>query len=159
MVAQTYILADRLIGLYLDRLDLSKDAIMVVSDHGFQTWPPGTELHVGDDKMEVIPFWHSDRAILLAAGPPFAKGKRVEELLKPECVTPIVLAAFGLPAGRDMDGRAPEELFKRRFLKDHSIEFIDSWETGDRSDLSGVPIESPADDRIREKLKSLGYLD
>lgn len=161
MVARTYILADRLIGLFLERLDLSKDAIVVVSDHGFRTWPPGTKLHVGDDKFEVMPFWHSDRAILVAAGAGFGKG-RLEETLAPECVTPIVLAAFGLPVARDMDGAVPEDLFDDDFLKQNPITRIDSYESGGpgaAGDSTAGPIESPADDRIREKLKSLGYLD
>ncbi len=158
MVGQTYILADRLIGLFLERLDLSRDAIVIVSDHGFRTWPPGTRLHVGDDKYETLPFWHSERAFLLAAGAPFGKG-RLDGNLRPESLTPTILAAFALPVGRDMDGKVAEGVFSGKFLEDHPVTEVESYESGEERPENDKPIESPADEQIREKLKSLGYLD
>ncbi len=156
MVADSYRLADRLIGLILDRLDLEKDVLIVVSDHGFRSYPEGTKLHVGDDKYEELPFWHSDTGVLYAAGPPFKRGKR-GVIIRPEDVTLIVLAAFGISRGADMDGEAPEAIFSRPFLRAHPIESISTYETGARGDEA--PIESPYDESIREMLRSLGYLD
>ncbi len=158
MVAQTYRLADRLIGLFLDRLDLEKDAIVVVSDHGFRDWPPGTRLHVGDGKYEEMPFWHSRHGILLAAGGPFRKGK-ADGAVAPEQLTPLILAAFGLPVGKDMDGAVRRDLFRKEFLEAHPVKRIDSYESGGKGSPAPAPVESPMDDQMREMLKSLGYLD
>ncbi|MFH1679682.1 MAG: alkaline phosphatase family protein [Candidatus Eisenbacteria bacterium] len=155
MVAETYRLADRVLGEILERVDLLKDAVLVVSDHGFRTYPPGTVLHVGDDRFVEMPFWHGDTGILLAGGAPFRRGK-LEAPVRPEDVTALLLAAFGLPVGAEMDGTIPEGAFREGFLRDHPIRFVESWEREPAGDET--PIESPFDERMLEKLRSLGYI-
>lgn len=155
MVAETYRLADRALGLVLERVDLERDAVLVVSDHGFRTYPPGTILHVGDDRWTEMPFWHGERGILFAGGGPFRRGT-LEEPVRPEDVAAIVLAAAGLPLGADMDGTVPEGVFRADFLRDHPVRFVGSWEKGALGDEA--PIESPFGERMLEKLRSLGYV-
>lgn len=157
MVARTYHLADRLLGMVLERIDLSRDVVIVVSDHGFRTYEEGTEIHAGDDVYTELPFWHSETGILYAAGPPFRKGYSGGSAC-PEDVTPLVLTAFGLPVGEDMDGEAPREIFLDGFWKDHPSATIKTYETDDARD-NEEPIQSPVDDEIREKLKALGYIN
>lgn len=159
MVADTYRFADRVIGLLLERIDLERDALIVVSDHGFRTYPEGTELHVGDDRWMEMPFWHGETGIFLAAGAPFRNGV-TGRALRPEDVTPILLAAAGLPVGEDMDGDVPAGLFTASFLEDHPVRRVVTHEKEGGDDAGNdEPIESPFDDEMRRKLKSLGYIN
>ncbi|RPJ40581.1 MAG: hypothetical protein EHM19_13470, partial [Candidatus Latescibacterota bacterium] len=156
MVADTYRLADRVLGLLLERYDLRKDAVIVVSDHGFGTYPKGSVLHVGDERFVEMPFWHADRGILIAAGAPFARGRLAAEA-RPEDVAPIVLAALGIPAGADMDGKVPEGTFSAAFLAAHPPASKETWERGATGDRT--PIPSAYDEEILEMLQSLGYVE
>lgn len=156
MVADTYRLADRVLGLLLERYDLRKDAVIVVSDHGFGTYAKGSVLHVGDERFVEMPFWHADRGILIAAGAPFARGSLAAEA-RPEDVAPIVLAALGIPAGADMDGKVPEGTFSDAFLAAHPPSSKETWERGETGDRT--PIPSAYDEEILEMLQSLGYVE
>ncbi|NNE08348.1 MAG: hypothetical protein HKN20_07270 [Gemmatimonadetes bacterium] len=158
LVGDSYRLADRWLGILLERLDLSRDAIVIVSDHGFESFPPGTERHIGDDRRQVMPFWHSDRALLIAAGPPFRAGGAPDDPIRPEDVTPLVLHILGLAVGEDMDGEVPLRLLDPRFAEAFPVRTVTTYETGDE-EREEVPIASPADDAMRAMLKSLGYLD
>jgi hypothetical protein len=156
MVADAYRLADRVLGLVLERYDLRRDVVLVVSDHGFRTYPAGTVLHVGDERFVEMPFWHGERGILVAAGPPFARGKLAGPV-RPEDVSVLLLAASGVPVGEDMDGRLPEGALAPRFLSEHPLGSVPSWERGTTG--ASAPIESAYDERIIEMLKSLGYVE
>lgn len=158
LVGDSYRLADRWLGLLLERIDLSHDAIVVVSDHGFQSFPPGTERHIGDDRTLEMPFWHSDRALLIAAGPPFRAGGAPDDPIRPEDVTPLVLYLLGLAIGEDMDGRVPPALLEPEVVSAFPIRTVPTHETA-RENREQIPIASPADDAMRAMLKSLGYLD
>ncbi|MBN1826179.1 MAG: alkaline phosphatase family protein [Candidatus Eisenbacteria bacterium] len=158
MVGETYRLADRVLGAVLERVDLSRDVVVVVSDHGFRTYGEGTEVHVGDERWMEIPFWHGETGLLIAAGPPFRRGAR-GGAVRPEDLTPLLLAAAGLPVGRDMDGRVPEEALDRRFLRDHPVLRVATYEKDEGMGSEERPIESPFDDEVRDKLRALGYID
>jgi predicted AlkP superfamily phosphohydrolase/phosphomutase len=156
MVANAYRLADRVLGLVLDRVDLRRDAVLVVSDHGFGTNPGGGVLWVGDDRRVEMPFWHAPKGILLAGGGPFARG-RLPGALRPEDVTPILLAVAGLPAGEDMDGRVPDGVLGRRFLEAHPLRTKPTWEEGPRGE--DAPARTPFDEQVLEQLRNLGYVN
>lgn len=156
VVADTYKFADKVLGLVLERVDLSKDAVIVVSDHGFKTYPDEPELHVGDDRHVKMPFWHDDTGLFLAAGPPFPRGKK-GPTLRPEDVTPVLLAITGIPRGEDMDGRVPEGLFADSFLERFPIRSVPTHETGGAP--GGDPVEAPFTEAALEQLRSLGYLE
>ncbi|MFH1277730.1 MAG: alkaline phosphatase family protein [Candidatus Eisenbacteria bacterium] len=156
MVANTYKYADKVLGLVLERVDLSKDAVIVVSDHGFSTFPDEPELHVGDERYVKMPFWHDDTGLFVAAGPPFRKGGRGPDL-RPEDVTPVLLAVTGVPRGEDMDGRAPEGLFDEAFMKKHPVRSVPTYETGEAA--GGGAVEAPFNEAVLEQLRSLGYLE
>lgn len=156
MVGNVYKFTDKVIGLVLERVDLSKDVVIVVSDHGFKTYGDEPELHVGDDRYEKMPFWHSDTGVFFAAGPPFAKGLHGAEL-SPEDVTPILLAIAGLPVGGDMDGRVPEKILTKSFLEKHPTETVPTYETGEKAGDDRA-VEAPFSEAALEQLRSLGYV-
>ena len=73
-------------------------------------------------------------------------------------VTPTILAYLGLPVARDFDGRPAVEVFEESFLREHPVDYVDTYESGGpRGDE--VPLESPIDEGIKEKLRSLGYIE
>lgn len=71
---------------------------------------------------------YRNHGILIAYGPPFRKGAVTDPLSLVD-LTPTVLFAAGLPVGRDMDGRVAEELFRSEFRAEHSISFVDSYDS------------------------------
>jgi hypothetical protein len=156
MVSDTYRLADRVLGLLLERFDPRRDLVIVVSDHGFRTYPEEPLLHVGDERFLPMPFWHGERGILLGAGPPFGRGT-IPGPVRPEDVAVLLLAALGLPIGADMDGEIPEGVLARSYMEEHPPARVETWERGAAG--AGEPVPSAYDERILEMLKSLGYVE
>ncbi len=116
-----YRLHDALLGRLLALA--GKDVtVLVVSDHGFHSD------HLRPAALPNLPAaiaqWHRPSGIFVAAGP----GLRQDELLHGASlldVTPTILALFGLPAGRDMDGRVLVEAF----VDPPAVEPVESWES------------------------------
>jgi hypothetical protein len=71
-------------------------------------------------------------------------------------LTPTILYALGLPVARDMDGGVATDVFATGFLKANPVEFIPTYETGERR--PGEPMRSPVDEQVKQKLKALGYI-
>jgi predicted AlkP superfamily phosphohydrolase/phosphomutase len=72
-------------------------------------------------------------------------------------IAPSVLHLFGLPAGRDMDGRVLTALFAAP-LAARSSQFIDSWD--DLAPLPDpTPIASPRMEEVKDRLRGLGYIE
>ena len=72
-------------------------------------------------------------------------------------VAPTILALLGLPVAEDMDGRVLTELITPEFLSAHPLHTIETYETGDRSEPQAI--ESPYDEEVLERLRSLGYIN
>ncbi len=150
VVTATY----RLHDLFLRRLlhfAGSDGAVMVVSDHGFHSD------HLRPKFTPNVPagitVWHRPHGIIAARGPGF----RTDELVfgaRLLDITPTVLNYFGLPTGRDMDGRVLEEAF----VEYRPLPQVETWE-----EPGGIVRERlPADDRtnraLLEHFVALGYL-
>ncbi len=65
---------------------------------------------------------------------------------------------LGLPVANDMDGRVLVEAIEPEFLARYPVTMIPSYEDGVTED-GAEPIESPVDDEVRERLRSLGYIE
>ncbi|MCD4690133.1 hypothetical protein K8S17_01585, partial [bacterium] len=74
-------------------------------------------------------------------------------------ITPTLLALYGLPVGEDMDGRVLTEAIEPEFLKRYPITSVPSYEEDLVADDGTEPLESPVDDEVRERLRSLGYIE
>jgi tetratricopeptide (TPR) repeat protein len=127
--------------------------VILVSDHGFLSDGRRSDA----DGFKNPTAWHRQHGIVCAKGPGIKRGDSLygASLLD---VTPTILSLFGLPTGRDMDGRPWLEVFDRVI----DAAQIDSWD-----DLAG-DCGSHADDRqedplaelaVLQRLAALGYID
>jgi predicted AlkP superfamily phosphohydrolase/phosphomutase len=126
-----------------------RDTVIIVSDHGagpVERYDPKTGLS-GSHRLEgVIVAWGNHvRAGRASASPSVLD------------VTPTVLHLLGLPVGEDMKGRVITELLDPAFAASHPVRTIPTYETG-RSRGTEQPIPSQMDEQIRERLRSLGYI-
>ncbi len=153
VIPRYYERMDVLIGEILDRVD-DDSTIILCSDHGFRgpyRLPSGLKLGI---------WMHRPVGVLVAAGPGIRPGAVLSDASVFD-MTPTVLALLGEPVGRDMDGFVLEDLISEEQLRRHPIRFTDTYETGEavREPTDAEPVESPVDDEILERLKSLGYIE
>jgi len=74
-------------------------------------------------------------------------------------VTPTILAMFGLPTARDMDGRPiPGGLDEKLVQRMERETRLPTYETARAAGESEEPLRSPVDQELRERLRSLGYI-
>ncbi len=127
--------------------------IMLVSDHGFHsgaTRPP----------QEVEPTqWHRSFGMFVLAGPGVKKGAVLHGATLLD-IAPTVLSLFGLPVGRDMEGKVLVNAFEAM----PPIERIDSWETVPDPVYEAREREAAADDPAAataalQQLVELGYIE
>jgi len=131
------------------------DTVLVISDHGFFDNPGGQPIErTYGDFIENQPFWHTRRGILAAMGGPIRKGASGVEASILD-ITPTILALLGLEVAEDMDGQVLTGLLTEQFLKDHPVDKIETYETGERATSA---TESPYDEAMLERLRELGYL-
>lgn len=117
--------AYRFQDMMLERtLQLAGDdvTVIILSDHGFHSD------HLRPKKLPNEPIApaleHAPYGIICMAGPNIQEDERIfgATLLD---ITPTILTLFGLPIGRDMDGKPLLQAFKEQVTPD----YIDSWET------------------------------
>ena len=155
VVNGAYRLHDALLGRLL-ALAGEDVTVLVVSDHGF---------HSDHLRPTAIPNvaagiaqWHRPSGVFVANGP----GLRRDELLHGASlldVTPTILALFGLPAGRDMDGRVLAEAF----AQPPPAGFVETWEpsAGSARDTGSARGTRAAEEEwsILRQFVALGYVD
>jgi predicted AlkP superfamily phosphohydrolase/phosphomutase len=103
------------------------------------------EGHSGDHRMN---------GILIAAGPPFPSGKRITGARAVD-ITPTVLHLLGVPVARDMEGVVLKKLFTKEWWNQHPLRSVESY--GKREATQDLT-PTAADERIREELRALGYI-
>jgi predicted AlkP superfamily phosphohydrolase/phosphomutase/tetratricopeptide (TPR) repeat protein len=129
--------------------------IMIVSDHGFE---PGNlrPQHVPNEPAGPSAE-HSLYGIFVLAGPGIRKGEQIHGA----CLlddTPTILHLFGLPVGRDMDGKVLVNCFE----KEQSVSFVGSWDDFkgfDGRHPEGMQIGSTDNAESLRQLVALGYID
>lgn len=133
------------------RLADENTTVIVTSDHGHSGPKPR-----GDDYAWGIAM-HDPTGFLCLWGKDIVNGR---ELDSPSVLdlTPTMLALSGLAVAEDMDGRVLTEAIEPRFLEANPIGTIATYETGERGG-DEQPIESSVDEEIRERLRSLGYIE
>jgi predicted AlkP superfamily phosphohydrolase/phosphomutase len=125
------------------------DTVLIVSDHGagpVETYDPEKPVS-GDHRLE---------GIIIAAGNHVRRGVggASPSILD---VTPTVLYLLGLPAGADMPGAVITDLVDPALLARRPPWSIPTYASGRQA--SEEPIASPVDDRIKERLRGLGYIE
>jgi arylsulfatase A-like enzyme len=101
---------------------------------------------------------HKVDGIVFVAGPDTPKDANISGATVLD-IAPTVLALFGLPTAQDMDGRAIEDALLPSVLKRVARETrLKTYETAQTAKQSEEPLRSPIDDELRERLRSLGYI-
>ncbi len=145
----------RLHDLFLHRLiQLAgpETAVLLVSDHGFHSD------HLRPKFTPRVPagitVWHRPQGAIVASGP----GYKSDELIygaRLLDVTPTILHYFGLPVGRDMEGRVLEEAF----VENTPVAFIPTWERPDVAKRERVRMEDADRKALLDQFVALGYID
>jgi predicted AlkP superfamily phosphohydrolase/phosphomutase len=142
LVHNYYIYMDEVLGRFLDALD-SNTTVIVVSDHGF------------DHGLSVENRYKHDkgpRGVFIIAGPNIKQNTTIPNA-HVEDITPTILSLFGLPIGKDMDGRVLAEVFENDTIE---VSWVESYETGKR--LQPNTDDAEMDKQTLERLKALGYV-
>ncbi|MEO5674040.1 MAG: alkaline phosphatase family protein [Chitinophagales bacterium] len=144
--------------MMLQRLiDLAGDdtTVILLSDHGFHSD------HLRPNKLPKEPAGpaheHSQFGILCMKGPGIINDERVYGATLLD-ITPTLLTLFGLPVGKDMDGKPLVQVFDEKV----SPEYIDSWENveGDGGMHPADIKEDPwAAQEAMNQLIALGYIE
>ncbi|MCK4511717.1 alkaline phosphatase family protein [bacterium] len=152
VVLRYYEYMDRVVGEFLEYAD-ENTTVVVTSDHGHsgpklrgETYHWGIAMH---DPSGVVVLWGRDVVPGQLSDPSVLD------------ITPTILALYGLPVADDMDGRVLAEAIDPAFLRAHPIMTVATYETSGSTSGSQdqEPVESPVDDEVRERLRSLGYIE
>jgi tetratricopeptide (TPR) repeat protein len=129
--------------------------IVLVSDHGFHSdhlRPRGIAKEPAGPTI-----WHRNFGILCMSGPHIRKDERIYGATLLD-VTPTILTMFGLPVGRDMDGK----VLLPAFSHSADVRTIESWETepGECGMHSAdLRMDSEAARIMLEQFVALGYME
>jgi predicted AlkP superfamily phosphohydrolase/phosphomutase len=144
IIPNYYVFTDRMIGAFLKEAPRGTDVI-VNSDHGFGGGGKGVMAHKVD-------------GMIFMMGPHVVKGGNISGSTVLD-VTPTILAMYGLPVARDMDGRPIPGGLDPNLVKRMERETkLLTYETGKAAPESQDPVRSPVDQELRERLRSLGYI-
>ena len=139
-------------------MDLVDDdtTIILVSDHGFH---PDHQRPLQIPKEPSGPaIEHSPYGIMVMAGPGIKHDPEPINGSKVIDITPTLLPLFGLPVGKDMEGRVLAQVYSEEITPD----FIDSWENvpGNAGMHDKEIQEDPwAAQEAMQQLVELGYIE
>lgn len=144
LIPNYYVFTDRLISAFMKEADAHTN-VVVCSDHGFMGGGKGIMAHKLD-------------GVVFLKGPSVKKGVNITGATVLD-ITPTVLTLFGLPPAQDMDGRPIEEALTSGTMKKIARDTrLKTYETAVRKPGGEQPIASPVDEELRERLRSLGYI-
>lgn len=152
VVVRYYEYMDRVVGEFLEYAD-ENTTVVVTSDHGHS----GPKLRGGTYQWGIA--MHDPSGVVVLWGRDIVPGQLSDPSVLD--ITPTILALYGLPVADDMDGRVLAEAIDPAFLRAHPIMSTATYETGEAAPGSQdqEPVESPVDDEVRERLRSLGYIE
>ena len=133
---------DELIGPFLDLAD-DETSVIIVSDHGFQGGPKGG---VAAHKID---------GVVMMTGKNVGKGEITGATVYD--IAPTILVLMGLPPSEEMRGKVLWSALGETIPRDRFAQLIPTYETGELG--GGAPVQSPVDEEIKERLRSLGYID
>ncbi len=144
-----YVWIDGVLGEFLDLVD-ENTLLITCSDHGFHG-----PRHAADGSLLLGVYMHARYGIVGLMGKGVKPGSHIvgASILD---ITPTILYAFGLPVAKDMKGKILTDAFEQDFLRANPVKFIETYETGER--VVGEPIKTPVDEKIKKRLKTLGYI-
>jgi hypothetical protein len=141
LVPEYYVYMDQVVGELLAAMD-PQTIVIIVSDHGFEH---GLQPNLNYNHINGPP------GVFVIAGDHIKRGAQITTASVRD-VTPTILELFGLPVGKDMDGRVVTEAFD---MENVPTAWIDTYEYGNRE--RGRIEPSQMDEAIQERLRALGY--
>src|SRR5271165_479023 len=154
VVSMAYQLHDRMLGTLLQKAG-QDTTVILISDHGFH---PD---HLRPASIPDIPagpaIEHRDFGILAISGPGVRKGELLQGASVLD-VAPTILTFYGLPVGKDMDGK----VLSQAFVKTPKAAFIPSWEEVPGDDGRHPPhtrLDPVAAHVALEQMIALGYIE
>ncbi len=156
VIKAAYQFHDLMLGVYMSLVD-EDTAIMLVSDHGFH---PD---HLRPKEISNEPAGPADEhrqfGVFVLNGPGIKQDEMVFGASLVD-IAPTVLQLFGLPVGRDMDGRP----LVGAWAEPPAVEYVNSWE-----EIPGDSGQHPVDKQVQvdpadqeeaiAQLVELGYID
>ena len=149
VIPEYYAYQDALLARHLKTLGPDVNVI-IVSDHGFTS-----RLDV-DPKMPQLTGMHDRRGVIIVSGPAFRAAGRFEGATILD-VAPTALAVMGLPVAEDMDGRVLTEVIREEHLDRYPVAYVPTYEPDTPRERHEVG--SSMDEGIKDRLRSLGYLE
>lgn len=153
-VTGAYMYQDMMLERKLQLID--KDTtVIVMSDHGFES---GSKRILDMPKLQAAPsLEHRQFGMFVASGPNIKKNEKVFGMGLID-VAPTILHHYGMPIGRDMDGKVILDIFKETT----EPTYIDSWDKkpGDFGDLNhSEEADALSDEDTMQQLIELGYVE
>jgi predicted AlkP superfamily phosphohydrolase/phosphomutase len=148
VVPNAYKVIDGMLGDILKYVD-ENTVVILVSDHGFETF------HLPDGAA-VCDHSRAPDGVIIASGPYIQMRKQRISEYSVYDITPTILTLFGLPVGKDMDGKVMEDILDPQFLKDNPVAYIKSHNRG--FIWRKYSTESTEDRTMLEKFRALGYI-
>ncbi|MBW6481850.1 MAG: alkaline phosphatase family protein [Vicingaceae bacterium] len=154
VVTGGYLFHDMMLERMLNLID-DDTTVMIISDHGFHSdHLRPTSL---PDEPAAPAHEHRPYGIFAIKGPNIKKGEQVFGASIID-VTPTLLALYGLPIGKDMEGKPLVECFTENPFLEH----IESWEKVDG--IHGMHDENLQEDKwanqeALDQLVELGYIE
>jgi predicted AlkP superfamily phosphohydrolase/phosphomutase/tetratricopeptide (TPR) repeat protein len=154
VIESAYRYQDMMLERMIDLAD-ENTTIIVMSDHGYQS---ASQRILKMPKYPAAPaLEHRRFGIFVASGPGIKRKEKVYGMSLID-VAPTILHYYGLPIGKDMDGKPILDIFE----KQTPPKYIDSWENVDgdfgmHSSVSGE--DALSDQEAMEQMIELGYID
>lgn len=149
-IPEYYVYMDEILAEIIETVD-ENTTVIVTSDHGHSGPKPEGDSYKFGLAM------HDPTGVLILWGKDIVPGVELTDAHVTD-ITPTVLALFGLPVAEDMDGKVLTEAIESSFLEEQPVLSIATYET-EPQDGGEEPIESPVDEEIKERLRSLGYIE
>ena len=153
-VIGSYIFQDMMLERKMKLID-DDTTVILMSDHGFES---GSKRILNMPKVQAAPsLEHTQFGIFVASGPNIKKNQKVFGLGLID-VAPTILHHYGLPIGRDMDGKVIQDIFTHT----KPPTYIESWdhEPGDFAELENMAASDPlSDEETMQQLVELGYVE
>lgn len=171
VVDHFYEYADELVGEIVARHARNTNYV-ICSDHGFkseQDRPITSDSRIDRGRAAD---WHRKYGVLIVSGPAARAGNEIREATVLD-VAPTILALEGQPIPQNLDGRVLTEALNDGFQREHPLKSLEeppeSLRAGGKtpagtpsgpagSGSGNSPVTSGADEEIRQRLISLGYL-
>ena len=153
-VTGAYIFQDMMLERKLKLID-DDTTVIIMSDHGFES---GNKRILEMPKVQAAPsLEHRQFGMFVASGPNIKKNQKVFGMGLID-VAPTILHHYGLPIGKDMDGKVILDIFE----DPGTPKYIESWENerGDFAELdSNQKSDVLSDEETMQQLIDLGYVE